>query len=321
MEDLLRQLAPEVLGALLRRHQALDLCEDAVQEALLAAARGWPVSGTPENPRAWLITVANRRLIDQVRSERSRRGREQRSAFVTPPPELRGAPGTDESSERDDTLLLLLMCCHPSLTAPSQIALTLRAVGGFTTAEIASAFLVPEATMAQRVSRAKRHVQEAGGTFSMPPAEELEARVRAVLHVLYLVFNEGYTASSGGEISRTDLTQDAKRLARELCRLRPNDSEAQGLLALMLLTDARRRARTGPSGELVSLADQDRGLWDQREIEEGVALVTAALSQGPVGAYQLQAAIAAVHDEAVSADATDWPQNPRPLRGARPRCA
>jgi RNA polymerase sigma factor (sigma-70 family) len=308
VEDLLRQLAPQVLGALLRRHQALDLCENAVQEALLAAARDWPASDTPENPRAWLVTVANRRLIDQVRSERSRRGREQRNAFVTPPSEVSGAPGTDETPERDDTLVLLLMCCHPSLTAPSQIALTLRAVGGLTTAEIASAFLVPEATMAQRISRAKRRVQEAGATFSMPPADELEGRVRAVLHVLYLVFNEGYTTSSGGEISRTDLTQEAMRLARELCRLRPKDSEAQGLLALMLLTDARRRARTGPSGELVSLADQDRGLWDQREIEEGVALVTGALSQGPVGAYQVQAAIAAVHDEAVSADATDWPQ-------------
>ena len=308
MEDLLRQLAPEVLGALLRRHQALDLCEDAVQEALLAAARGWPVSGTPDNPRAWLITVANRRLIDQVRSERSRRGREQRSAFVTPPPELRGAPGTDESSERDDTLLLLLMCCHPSLTAPSQIALTLRAVGGLRPlrSPAPSSSLRPpwRSGSAEPSDTSRRQAAH----FRCPPLRSSRPAFRAVLHVLYLVFNEGYTASSGGEISRTDLTQDAKRLARELCRLRPNDSEAQGLLALMLLTDARRRARTGPSGELVSLADQDRGLWDQREIEEGVALVTAALSQGPVGAYQLQAAIAAVHDEAVSADATHWPQ-------------
>ncbi len=252
--------------------------------------------------------MAERRLIDQLRSERSRRGREERIASGAPSTASSDAPGDDQFGESDDTLALLLMCCHPSLTAPSQIALTLRAVGGLTTAEIASAFFVPEATMAQRVSRAKQTIQQAGATFAMPPRDEVEARVKAVLHVLYLIFNEGYTTSSGGEISRTDLTQEAIRLARELCRFRPTDSEAQGLLALMLLTDARRRARSGPNRELISLADQDRRLWDRREIDEGVSLVTGALEQGPVGAYQLQAAIAAVHDEAPSAEKTDWPQ-------------
>jgi RNA polymerase sigma factor (sigma-70 family) len=308
VEDLLRRLAPQVLGVLLRRHRALDLCEDATQEALLVAAREWPVSGVPANPRAWLVAVANRRLIDQVRSEQSRRGRERRMAFGAPPSEFTGSGGDGAATEHDDTLVLLLMCCHPSLTPPSQIALTLRAVGGLTTAEIANAFFVPEATMAQRVSRAKQSIQESGATFSMPPADQVEDRLRAVLHVLYLIFSEGHTTSSGGEINRTDLTQEAIRLAREIYRLRPDDGEVQGLLALMLLTDARRGARTGQNGELVSLADQDRRLWDRGEIEEGVALVTRALERGPVGAYQLQAAIAAVHDEAADAQETDWPQ-------------
>jgi RNA polymerase sigma factor (sigma-70 family) len=308
VEDLLRQLAPQVLGVLLRRHQALDLCEDAVQEALLAAATDWPENGIPENPRAWLATVATRRLIDEVRSERSRRAREDRLAFGAPPAELSRLPGGDRDPDRDDTLVLLLLCCHPALTPPSQIALTLRAVGGLTTAEIASAFLVPEATMAQRVSRAKQRIREAGATFSMPPAGEVDSRLRAVLHALYLIFNEGYTTSSGAQISRADLTREGIRLTRELCRLRPGDSEIQGLLALMLLTEARRPARVDHAGELVSLADQDRRLWDPGAIAEGVALITEALASGPVGAYQLQAAIAAVHDEAPSAQETDWPQ-------------
>ena len=308
VEDLLRQLAPQVLGALLRRHQALDLCEDAVQEALIAAARDWQDNGTPENPRAWLVTVASRRLIDEVRSERSRREREGRLAFGSPPAELSRVPGNDPGPDRDDTLVLLLLCCHPALTPPSQVALTLRAVGGLTTAEIASAFFVPEATMAQRVSRAKQRIREAGATFSMPPADEIDGRLRAVLHVMYLIFNEGSTTSSGVRISRTELTREAIRLTRELHRLRPGDSEIQGLLALMLLTDARRPARVGVDGELVSLADQDRSLWDRDAIAEGVALITDALAHGPVGAYQLQAAIAAVHDEAPSAAETDWPQ-------------
>jgi RNA polymerase sigma factor (sigma-70 family) len=308
IEDLLRQLAPQVLGALLRRHQALDLCEDAVQEALMAAATDWPGGGVPDNPRAWLITVATRRLIDEVRSESSRRQREDRLLFGAPPAELSRLPGGEHDPDRDDTLVLLLLCCHPALTSPSQVALTLKAVGGLTTAEIARAFFVPETTMAQRVSRAKQRIREAGATFSMPPTDELGERLRAVLHVLYLIFNEGYTTSAGAEINRADLTREAIRLTRELGRLRPGDGEVEGLLALMLLTDARRPARVGADGELVSLADQDRSRWDRDAIAEGVALVTGALARGPLGAYQLQAAIAAVHDEAASAEQTDWAQ-------------
>jgi RNA polymerase sigma factor (sigma-70 family) len=308
IEDLLRRLAPQVLSALLRRHQALDLCEDAVQEALIAAATDWPGGGVPDNPQAWLMTVATRRLIDAVRSESSRRQREDRLLVGAPPAELSRIPGDEQDPDRDDTLILLLLCCHPALTSPSQIALTLKAVGGLTTAEIARAFFVPETTMAQRVSRAKQRIREAGATFSMPPADELGERLRAVLHVLYLIFNEGYTTSSGTEINRADLTREAIRLTRELRRLRPADGEVQGLLALMLLTEARRPARVGADGELVSLADQDRSRWDGDAIAEGVALVTGALARGPLGAYQLQAAIAAVHDEAATASETDWPQ-------------
>jgi RNA polymerase sigma factor (sigma-70 family) len=290
VEDLLRELAPQVLGTLLRRHQALDLCEDAVQEALIAAVADWPTSGIPGSPRAWLMTVATRRLIDEVRNESSRRRREDRLVFGSPPAELSRLPGDERDPDRDDTLTLLLLCCHPALTSPSQIALTLKAVGGLTTAEIARAFFVPETTMAQRVSRAKQRIREAGATFSMPPPDEIDVRLRAVLHVLYLIFNEGYTTSSGAQINRT------------------GDGEVAGLLALMLLTEARRAARVDASGELVSLADQDRSLWDRELIAEGVRLVSAALAVGPVGAYQLQAAIAAVHSEAPSAAATDWPE-------------
>jgi RNA polymerase sigma factor (sigma-70 family) len=308
-EDLLRALAPQVLAALVRRHRAFDLCEDAVQEALVEAAAHWPEDGIPQNPRGWLSTVATRRLIDRIRSDRARKLREERILVGSPPSEFLQAAHDDESDpDRDDTLVLLLLCCHPALTPPSQIALTLRAVGGLTTAEIASAFLVPEATMAQRISRAKQLIRDAGATFSMPSPEELEGRLRAVLHVLYLIFNEGYTASAGEQISRTDLTREAIRLARETLRLRSEDSEVKGLLALMLLTDARRAARTDSEGGLVQLADQDRSLWDRRLIEEGSRLVTEALETGPLGSYQLQAAIAAVHDEAGDPEDTDWPQ-------------
>jgi RNA polymerase sigma factor (sigma-70 family) len=304
-EDLLRDLAPQVLGALMRRHGALDLCEDAVQEALLDAAAAWPERGVPDNPRGWLITVATRRLIDHVRAEQSRRDREQRFTFGAPPAELLRIPGEEVAADRDDSLILLLMCCHPALTPPSQIALTLRAVGGLSTAEIAGAFFVPESTMAQRISRAKQSIRDAGATFTMPPARQLDARLAAVMHVLYLIFNEGYTAAPGDQV---ELTGEAIRLTRQLHRLRPGDSEIAGLLALMLLTDARRPGRLTAGGELVDLADQDRSLWDQELIAEGVELITGALASGPVGAYQLQAAIAAVHDEAARAEDTDWPQ-------------
>jgi RNA polymerase sigma factor (sigma-70 family) len=310
--DLLRELAPQVLGALLRRFGHFDLCEDATQEALLAAALQWPRDGTPDNPRGWLITVAARRLMDAARSEQSRRRREDQVAVATPQSELLSpAADADPGQDRDDSLTLLFGCCHPALSAPSQIALTLRAVGGLTTAQIAAAFLVPEATMAQRISRAKQAIKASDVPLSLPASEaERGDRLRAVLHVLYLIFNEGYAATQGDQLTRPDLSGEAIRLARWLRRLLPDDPEVAALLALMLLTEARRPARTSTGGELVPLAEQDRGRWDQALIAEGVALVTGALAAGgkAVGPYQLQAAIAAVHDEAKDVDATDWPQ-------------
>jgi RNA polymerase sigma factor (sigma-70 family) len=304
-----RRLVPEVLGALVRRYGRFDACEDAVQEALLAAAAQWPVQGWPDNPKAWLVTAASRRLTDQLRSDAARRRREEAEAARTSPP-LDGADFGDAGAPpaRDDTLTLLFLCCHPALSPASQVALTLRAVGGLSTAEIARAFLVPEATMAQRISRAKQRIKATGATFDLPPPAEQAQRLGVVLQVLYLVFNEGYTATSGTRLVRAELTGEAVRLARELHRLVPGDGEVAGLLALMLLTDARRPARTAPDGSLVPLSEQDRSLWDAEAIAEGVALVTRALSSGPLGAYQLQAAIAAVHDEAASAEATDWAQ-------------
>jgi RNA polymerase sigma factor (sigma-70 family) len=308
VEDLLRELAPQVLGALVRRYGQFHLCEDASQEALLAAAMQWPADGLPENPRGWLITVASRRLLDQVRSEQSRRSREGLIAVATPPSELLGAPADAEPPDRDDSLALLFGCCHPELSAPSQIALTLRAIGGLSTAQIAAAFAVPEATMAQRISRAKQTIRAAGLDFGMPPGPERAERLRTVLHVLYLIFNEGYTATDGDELTVPALSREAIRLTRWLHRLAPRDGEVAGLLALMLLSDARRAARTEPDGSLVPLAEQDRDKWDQAQIAEGTALITAALRLGEVGPYQLQAAIAAVHDEATTMADTDWPQ-------------
>jgi RNA polymerase sigma factor (sigma-70 family) len=304
-EHLVRELTPQVLGAVVRRFHDFASAEDAVQEALLAAALQWPREGIPENPRAWLIQVASRRMTDRVRSGAARRQRENAAlhcGVLSPAPALR------PETERDDTLILLFMCCHPALTPSSAIALTLRAVGGLTTAEIAHAFLVPEATMAQRISRAKQSIQASGVRFSLPSSRERVERLGAVLHVLYLIFNEGYTTSAGAELQRCELSREAIRLARALHGLLPDDPEVAGLLALMLLTDARRPARTGAEGELTSLAEQDRSLWDRREIDEGVALITAALAKGSVGPYQLQAAIGAVHDEAARAADTDWAQ-------------
>jgi RNA polymerase sigma factor (sigma-70 family) len=309
LEDLLRESAPQVLGALVRRYGHFDACEDAVQEALLAAATQWPEQGRPDNPRAWLITVASRRLTDQLRSESSRRQREDATAAmepidrtVTPPPGLDGVPA------QDDTLTLLFLCCHPALSPSSQLALTLRAVGGLTTVEIARAFLVPEATMAQRISRAKQRIRDAGATFELPPAAERGARVAVVLQVLYVIFNEGYAATSGPDLHRADLTTEAIRLTRLVHALLPEDGEVAGLLALMVLTEARRPARTTDDGALVPLAEQERARWDHDAIREGVALVSDALARFRVGPYQLQAAIAAVHDEAAVAADTDWPQ-------------
>jgi RNA polymerase sigma factor (sigma-70 family) len=307
----LRELAPRVLGAVLRRYRDFGAAEDAVQEALLAAAVAWPRDGMPDNPRAWLIQVAFRRLTDQTRSERARRRREDEVAVELEHEEAHRAGGGLEplpENEGDDTLLLLFMSCHPALTPASAIALTLRSVGGLTTAEVSKAFLVPEATMAQRISRAKQTIKASGVPFERPAPNEWPERLKTVLHVLYLVFNEGYAASSGKELQRSDLANEAIRLTREVYRLLPDDTEVSGLLALMLLTDARRLARTGPEGELVSLEDQDRSLWDTQAIAEGVALVSEALPKGRVGPYQLQAAIAAIHDEAARVADTDWRQ-------------
>lgn len=308
-QRLLRDLTPRVLGTIVRRYRDFAGCEDAVQEALLAAAMQWPEQGIPDNPAGWLIHVATRRITDQVRAEAARRLRERLVVSLIPVDE-QIALAADEAgaAARDDTLELLFLCCHPALSPTSQIALTLRAVGGLTTPEIARAFLVPEATMAQRLSRAKQAIKGSGVPFEMPGAAELPGRVGAVTKVLYLIFNEGYTASAGDELSRTDLSNEAIRLTRLLERSLPEDPEVKGLLALMLLTDARRAARTGPRGELVPLDQQDRSLWDREAIAEGLALITGALARGAVGPYQVQAAIAALHDEAASNEATDWAQ-------------
>ena len=306
---LLRDLAPRVLGVVARRHGDFAAAEDAVQEALVAAATQWPVDGVPANPSGWLHHVAVRRLTDHVRSEAARRRREDSVAselwaewaFVP-------APDVELDVERDDALLLLFMCCHPALTPPSAIALTLRAVGGLTTTEIANAFLVPEATMAQRISRAKQSIRSSGVPFAAPSGEDRAARLSAVLHVLYLMFNEGYTSSTGRDLQRPDLSNEAVRLARMLRGIVSDDPEVTGLLALMLLTDARRAARSGPNGELIPLDEQDRALWNRALIDEGIALLSDALPRGAVGPYQLQAAIAAVHGEAARVEDTDWAQ-------------
>jgi RNA polymerase sigma factor (sigma-70 family) len=301
IEPLLRELAPQVLATLVRRYGDFGTCEDATQEALLAAALQWPAAGTPANPRGWLTTVASRRWIERWRQEAARRRREETAAALAPPD-----PGPGPAA--DDTLTLLLLCCHPSLTQASQVALTLRAVGGLTTAEIARALLVPEATVAQRISRAKQRIRASGAEFRLPSEAERAERLGAVLQVLYLIFNEGYTASSGPALARVELSGEAIRLTRQLHRLLPDDGEVAGLLALMLLTDARRPARTGPDGALVPLAEQDRARWDAQAIAEGVGLITRTLASAPVGPYQLQAAIAAVHDEAARFEDTDWDQ-------------
>ncbi|HEY1469946.1 MAG TPA: sigma-70 family RNA polymerase sigma factor [Candidatus Acidoferrum sp.] len=306
IEQLLRELTPQVLGIVVRRFRDFAAAEDAVQEALIAASVQWPREGVPANPRGWLIQVASRRMADHIRSEVARRHREQVAAEETERLALPVDAGTETGE--DDTLVLLFMCCHPALTPASAIALTLRAVGGLTTAEIANAFLVPETTMAQRISRAKQCIKESGIPFQLPTAEERAQCLRAVLHVLYLIFNEGYTSSAGAELRRGDLSDEAIRLTRIVHIRQPDDTEVAGLLALMLLTDARRAARTGPDGALVPLALQDRALWDQQQIAEGTALLSAVLPRGSVGPYQSQAAIAAVHDEASRAADTDWPQ-------------
>ncbi|MFG3441361.1 RNA polymerase sigma factor [Nonomuraea sp. NPDC047897] len=309
IDDLLRELAPQVVGVLSRRFGDFDTAEDAVQEALLDAAAQWPEQGVPDNPRGWLVQVAYRRMTEQIRNEQARRRREELVAARTPA-DRQAAPPADLAyeSDRDDTLATLFLCCHPALTPASAIALTLRSVGGLSTAEIASAFMVPETTMAQRISRAKQRIKASGAPFGMPVPQERPRRLASVLHVLYLIFNEGYASSAGPDLHRVELSREAIRLARTAHRLMPDDPEVAGLLALMLLTDARRPARTDAHGTPIPLAEQDRALWDGAAVAEGVALVTGALSRGAVGPYQLQAAVAAVHDEAPSAADTDWPQ-------------
>jgi predicted RNA polymerase sigma factor len=313
IEDLLRELAPQVLGVLVRRHGQFDACEDAVQEALLAATVRWPGDGVPERPRSWLLTVASRALVDGWRADSARRRRETAAALdPTGQASAAGSIGIPDGElsggGRDDTLPLLFLCCHPALSPPSQLALTLRAAGGLTTAQIAAAFLVPEATIAKRIVRAKQAIRDAGARFELPAQPERTERLGVVLHVLYLIFNEGYTTSSGQALQRTDLTAEAIRLTGLLHRLLPGEAEVAGLLALMLLTDARRAARSDAEGRIVPLADQQRQRWDSAAIAEGQAILTQTLGTGSVGPYQIQAAIAALHDEAAAAEATDWPQ-------------
>ncbi|KON74661.1 hypothetical protein M768_01645 [Cellulosimicrobium cellulans F16] len=329
VEDLLRDLRPRVLGLLVRRCGDLADAEDALQEALLAAATRWPADGLPDDPRAWLVRVAERRLADTVRADVARRRREETTARRDPASArlalagLTGAAGAPRATVApddvpgegdtgagpgavDDSLTLFFLCCHPDLPPASAVALTLRAVGGLTTAEIARAFGVPEATMTQRITRAKRRLAALDRPFATPGPGEWDARLAAVLRVLYVVFTEGHTATSGPHLRRADLSGEAIRLARTVHALLPDDPEVGGLLALMLLTDARRGARTGPRGELVPLAEQDRSRWDHAQIVEGVRIVTATLPHGLVGSYQVQAAVAALHAQAPSTDATDW---------------
>jgi len=306
--DLLRPLAPQVLGAVVRRYGHFDLAEDATQEALLAASIQWPRDGLPENPKAWLISVASRRLTDMLRSEQARRRREDAVAEWALTERGAAQVGERQAGEADDTLVLLFMCCHPSLSTASQIALTLRAVGGLSAAEIARALLGSEQTVTRRITRAKQSIKDSGTPFALPGLDDLPTRLQAVLRILYLIFNEGYAATAGTALMRVDLADEAIRLARALHAGLPDDTEVSGLLALMLLVHARHRARTSADGSLIPMAEQDRSRWDRGLITEGTALLTAALPRGPTGPYQLQAAIAAVHDEAVSAEATDWPQ-------------
>jgi len=306
--DLLRPLAPQVLGAVVRRYGHFDLAEDATQEALLAASVQWPRDGLPQNPKAWLISVASRRLTDMLRSEQARRRREDAAAGSAVTGLGAAQAGERPAGEADDTLIVLFMCCHPSLSTASQVALTLRAVGGLSTAEIARALLGSEQTVTRRITRAKQSIKDSGIPFALPAPGELAGRLQAVLRVLYLVFNEGYAATAGTVLMRADLADEAIRLTRALHAGLPDDAEVSGLLALTLLVHARHRARTSPEGSLIPMAEQDRSRWDQGLIAEGTALLTAALPRGPTGPYQLQAAIAAVHDEAASAEATDWPQ-------------
>lgn len=303
VEDLLREIAPQVLGALMRRHGDFGRCEDATQEALVAAHASWPSEGVPDSPHGWLTTVATRRLIDAVRADAAR---ERREAALSQQVRLFAPAADEEPPERDDSLALLFLCCHPVLRPPAQLALTLRAVGGLTTAEIARALLLPETTLAQRVTRAKTLIRGAGARFALPGGPELLARLDVVHQVLYLMFTEGHSASTGSTLQRPELCSEALRLARSLHERLPSSAETTGLLALLLLVDSRRATRQTEDGVLVPLPEQDRTRWDHEAIAEGAALTAAALRTGPVGPYQLQAAIAALHAEEPTSEDTDW---------------
>ena len=312
VDRLFRDEQGRAIATLIRVTGDFDLAEEAVQDAFISALETWPQRGVPDNPGAWITTTARNRAIDRLRRRKRLTEKTEtlarEAALETDLRAIDSGPAEDAMHIADDRLRLIFTCCHPALAMDARVALTLRTLGGLTTPEIARAFLVPEPTLAQRLVRAKRKIRDAGIPYRVPPADLLPERLDGVLHVLYLVFNEGYAASSGDSLIRRELCAEAIRLARTVVSLLPEEPEARGLLALMLLHDARRDARVGSGGELILLDDQDRGRWDAARIDEGRALVAAALGERRPGPYQLQAAIAAVHDEATTPADTDWVQ-------------
>ncbi|HEX7961315.1 MAG TPA: RNA polymerase sigma factor [Terriglobales bacterium] len=307
-ESVFRQESGKIIAGLIRLSGSFDLAEEAMQEAFASAIVSWAEKGVPNNPAAWITSVAKRKIVDQIRREHTRRGHEDALIYETEHLKTHHEPEMEDETMHlpDDRLRLIFTCCHPAINQEAQVALTLRTLGGLTTPEIARAFLVPEATLAQRLVRAKRKIQDARIPYQVPPSEVLPERLASVQAVLYLIFNEGYTAASGEQLIRRDLCAEAIRLNRVLCELMPNQPENIGLLALMLLQDSRRNARIGSQGELITLEEQDRSQWDHSEIEEGVRLVEQALRRRQPGPYQLQAAIAAIHAQAKSTTDTDW---------------